>query len=181
MCRLFNFQRFPILHRCRVSWFAYGLAIALSTIALSLHSSDSTAIEATETLLQQSRQRYDAGQLNEAKDLLSKVRQQSQASGNRLIGAIALSNLALIESDQGNWKTANQAIADSLQSVRSSSDGSKNPLVLAQILNVQGRLHRETRSQHYKPGNNPPNSIAKMEIATVRFKVNCGRHKRSKL
>ena len=129
-----------MLHRCRVSWFAYGLAIALSTIALSLYSSNSTAIEATETLLQQSRQRYDAGQLNEAKDLLSKVQQQSQASGNRLIGAIALSNLALIESDQGNWKTANQAIADSLQSVRSSSDGSKNPLVLAQILNVQGRL-----------------------------------------
>ncbi len=129
-----------MLHRCRLSWFAYGLAIALSTIALSLHSTNSIAIEATETLLQQSRQRYDAGQLNEAKDLLSKVQQQSQARGNRLIGAIALSNLALIESDQGNWKAANQAIADSLQSLRSSSEGSKNPLVLAQALNVQGRL-----------------------------------------
>lgn len=127
-----------MLHRCRVSWFAYGLAIALSTIALSLHSSNSTAIEATETLLQQSRQRYDAGQLNEAKDLLSKVRQQSQASGNRLIGAIALSNLALIESDQGNWKTANQAIADSLQSVRSSSDGSKKSARVGSDLKCAG-------------------------------------------
>ncbi len=129
-----------MLRRCRLSWIAYGLTIALSTITLSTHPSDSQTIGASETLLQQSRQRYEAGQLNEAKDLLSKVQQQSQASGNRLIGAIALSNLALIESDQGNWKTANQAISDSLKSVRSSSGNSKNPLVLAQILNVQGRL-----------------------------------------
>jgi len=129
-----------MLRRRRLSWIAYGLTIALSIIVLNLHPSYSQTIEATETLLQRSHQRYDAGQLNEAKDLLLKVQQQSQASGNRLIGAIALSNLALIESDQGNWKTANQEIADSLQSVRSSSDGSEKSLVLAQILNVQGRL-----------------------------------------
>jgi CHAT domain-containing protein len=134
-----------MLCRCRLFGFACGLTISLSSITLPLHSSGSQTIEATQpdataVLLQQSRQRYDAGQLNEAKALLSKVQQQSQASGNRLVGAIALSNLALIESDQGNWKTANQAITDSLQSLRSGSDGAKNPLVLAQVLNVQGRL-----------------------------------------
>jgi CHAT domain-containing protein len=120
--------------RYQWSWFA-----ALLTIVLSAPASITQAAE-LEPLLQQSRQRYEAGQLNDAKTLLQQVQQQSQATGNGLIGAIALSNLALIASEQGDWKTANQAIADSLQRLRSTPISAKSAIVEAQVLNIQGRL-----------------------------------------
>lgn len=121
-----------MLRRCRWFWLALVVTIALSAIPVVSRASD------VETLLQQSRQRYDAGQLTEAKALLTKVQQQAEAAGDRLTRAIALSNLALIESQQGNWSAANQAIAASLE-VRSLV-APQQPIVLAQVLNVQGRL-----------------------------------------
>lgn len=121
-----------MLRRYRLFWLAF-----LLTIALSFSPKIGQATE-VETLLQQSRQRYEAGQLNEAAALLTKVQQQSQ--GDPLTTAIALSNLALIESDQGRWPEANQAIAQSLQNLRSATDSAKKPIVLAQVLNVQARL-----------------------------------------
>jgi CHAT domain-containing protein len=121
-----------MLRRHQWFWLAF-----LLTIVLSFHPTLSQATEA-ETLLQQSRQRYEAGQLNEAKALLTKVQQQSQS--DPLTGAIALSNLALIESEQGHWPEANQAIDQSLQTLRSVGNSDKKPLVLAQVLNVQGRM-----------------------------------------
>ena len=121
-----------MLRRYRLFWLPF-----LLTIVLSLYPLIGQATE-VETLLQQSRQRYEAGQLNEAKALLTKVQQQSQ--GEPLTGAIALSNLALIESEQGHWPEANQAIVQSLQTLRSAGDSAKKPIVMAQVLNVQARL-----------------------------------------
>lgn len=94
--------------------------------------------ESSDRLLQQSRQRYEAGQLNEARALLQQVQRQSQGQGLTL--AIALSNLALIDSEQGNWAGANQAIATSLQTLQSAPNTPEKSTVLAQVLNVQGRL-----------------------------------------
>ncbi|XHX77648.1 MAG: CHAT domain-containing protein [Stenomitos frigidus ULC029] len=116
------------------------VAAFLLTIVLSLHPWSSHATPAIDTLLQQSRQRYEAGQLNEAKALLQQAQQQSQAQGDALTQAIALSNLALIESDQGNWQAANQSIATSLQTLQTAAQTPAKIAVSAQVLNVQGRL-----------------------------------------
>lgn len=123
------------LHRI-VSW----LVIVLLTVALSTQVRPGHTSENMQQLLQQSRQLYEAGQLNAAKQLLQKVEQQSEGQATSLIRAIALSNLALIESRQGNWAAANQAIATGLQTLRSAPNSSEKPGVWAQVLNVQARL-----------------------------------------
>lgn len=129
-----------MLPQRRLVWFlTWLLTIALS-LFFSAFFSVSQASESTEALLRQSRQHYEAGQLNQARTLLQQVRQQSQSKGDPLTGAIALSNLALIESQQGNWAAANQAIADSLQTLQAAANSSPKTTVLAQVLNVQGRL-----------------------------------------
>jgi tetratricopeptide (TPR) repeat protein len=125
-----------MLSRRRWLW----VAAFLLTIVLSLHPWSSHATPAIDTLLQQSRQRYEAGQLNEAKALLQQAQQQSQAQGDALTQAVALSNLALIESDQGDWQAANQSIATSLQTLQAAAQTPAKIAVSAQVLNVQGRL-----------------------------------------
>ncbi|MBD2072892.1 CHAT domain-containing protein [Phormidium sp. FACHB-592] len=125
-----------MLSRRRWLW----VAAFLLTIALSLHPWSGDATPAIDTLLQQSRLRYEAGQLNEAKALLQQAQQQSQAQGDALTQAIALSNLALIESDQGDWQAANQSIATSLQILQAAAKTPAKIAVSAQVLNVQGRL-----------------------------------------
>lgn len=125
-----------MLSRRRWLW----VAAFLLTIALSLHPWSGDATPAIDALLQQSRQRYEAGQLNEAKALLQQAQQQSQAQGDALTHAIALSNLALIESDQGDWQAANQSIATSLQTLQAAAKTPAKIAVSAQVLNVQGRL-----------------------------------------
>ncbi len=114
--------------------------ICLITIACVTHPWGGQASESVEALLQQSRQRYEAGQLNEARDLLQQVQQQSQGTENSLVRAVAFSNLALINSQQGNWNAANQAIADSLGTLKTVANSPAKTGVQAQILNVQGRL-----------------------------------------
>ncbi|MDX2228187.1 MAG: CHAT domain-containing protein [Leptolyngbyaceae cyanobacterium bins.349] len=123
------------LFRRNVVWFV----MFLLTLVLSSHGFG-LASETTQRLLQQSRQFYEAGQLNDAKQLLQQVQQQSQGPEDALTRAIALSNLALIESTQGNWAGANQAIATSWQTLQSAPNVAEKRGVQAQVLNVQARL-----------------------------------------
>ncbi len=114
-----------------------GMTIA---IALNLHPWVSLANQSLDALLQQSRQRYEAGQLDTAKSLLQTVQQQAIGEGNSVIAAIALSNLALIHGDQGNWDAANRAIATSIDQLQTAPQQPKTLSVLAQSLNVKSRL-----------------------------------------
>ncbi|MBM0744577.1 CHAT domain-containing protein [Phormidium sp. CLA17] len=116
------------------------LTAFLLSIILSNHLAIGQTSEATAHLLRQSRQRYEAGQLNEARALLQQVQQQAQGQENGLALAIALSNLALIDSEQGNWTGANREIAASLQTLQTTPNTSEKSTVLTQVLNVQGRL-----------------------------------------
>lgn len=109
-------------------------------LVFSVHTGTGQTTDATASLLRQSRQQYEAGQLNDAKALLQQVQQQARLASDRLTQAIALSNLALIESEQGQWAAANQAIAESLQLIQAAPETPTKPAALAQIFNVQGRL-----------------------------------------
>jgi tetratricopeptide (TPR) repeat protein len=115
--------------------FIVGMVLA---IALSSASYSGSAAESVETLLQQSHQRYEEGQIKEAKALLQQVQQQTQGQG--LSAAVALSNLALIASDQGDWASAEASLKQSLEILQAVAQTPQKTRVRAQVLNVQGRM-----------------------------------------
>jgi CHAT domain-containing protein len=119
----------------RLTRFIVGMVIA---IAITLHPPVGSAAESVETLLQQSQQRYEAGQIDEAKSLLHLLQQQTQGQG--LTAAVALSNLALIASDQGDWASAQTTLKQSLEILQAVAPTPKKNGVMAQVLNVQGRV-----------------------------------------
>ncbi len=118
------------------SWLLTGLL----TFALVIYASMGRTADSVEGLLNQGRQRYESGQLDAAKTLLQQAQQQAQSTGDGIHQAIALSNLALIANDQGNWTEANQAITASLKALTAIAPSSTRTQVQAQALNVQGRL-----------------------------------------
>jgi CHAT domain-containing protein len=93
----------------------------------------------TADLLSQSRQLYEQGQYAEAASLLEQVVDTTQSQGRDLEAAIALSNLSLTYQHLGRWDEAETAIATSL-SILDTPDAATDPNLLAQALNVQGRL-----------------------------------------
>ncbi len=97
-----------------------------------------------QTQLQQAQSAYELGNLTDAATLLEGIISTTRTSGNALVRAIAQGNLALVRGQQGRWSTANQLIADSVvsleSSVTSSAGDAASRSVLAQSLNIQGRI-----------------------------------------
>jgi CHAT domain-containing protein len=97
-----------------------------------------------QTQLEQAQNAYELGNLTDAATLLEGIVISAQASGNALERAIAQGNLALVRGQQGSWSTANRLIADSVASLESSLTSSAGDAalrsVLAQTLNIQGRI-----------------------------------------
>jgi CHAT domain-containing protein len=110
--------------------FAIGLCF------LPLLVAKGTATE-TPSLEQQSRSHYEAGQYQDAIDLLQQSIQDYAAQADPLRQAIALGNLAQVYQQLGNWTEANTAIATSLDLLQGDS---ASPVALAQILDIQGKL-----------------------------------------
>ena len=109
----------------------------------------------TESLVQQGKTFYDAGQFSEAIKVLQQAVAAFKANGDELRQAMTLSNLSLAYQQLGQWAEAEQAIASSLSLLgysdrgreaeeqgRNSNPKSKiqNLEILAQSLDVQGRL-----------------------------------------
>ena len=129
---------------------ALGMAIALCcgcvavlAIPPALAQIQSESPPAAESLEQQGKTLFDRGQYAAAAEsLLSAVRRYETA--NDPVGqAIASSNLALVYEQLGQWPEANQAIASSLKLLQSQGEAADNRdtlPVLAQILDVRGRL-----------------------------------------
>ncbi len=88
----------------------------------------------------QARSQYTSGQFAEAATLFQQAAQAYKAAGEPIRQALSLSNLSLSYQQLGQWKQAQQAIADSLALVQAND---KNPgsLALAQALDIQGDLY----------------------------------------
>ena len=114
------------------------IVVMVMAIAITIYAAVGASSESAETLLKKSHQRYEAGQIDEALGLLRQVQQQTQGQG--LTAAVALSNLALIASDQGDGATAQSTIQQSLEIVQSVAPTPQKTGVMAQVLNVQGRV-----------------------------------------
>ena len=89
-----------------------------------------------------------------------------EKSGDSQNQAMALSNLSLTYQQLGQWEAAENAIASSLKLLQSESD---NSLLLAQTLDVRGKLQRETGkpSQAIETWQQAANIYQKLENKTV--------------
>ncbi|NJR64850.1 MAG: tetratricopeptide repeat protein [Leptolyngbyaceae cyanobacterium CRU_2_3] len=96
---------------------------------------------------------YESGRWVEAATVLQQAVIDARSQGNRLAEAIALSNLSLVQQQLGNWVSATQTIEQAISLLQTSTvqtstvddhnsqdDHNSHPSVLAQALEVQGRL-----------------------------------------
>lgn len=120
------------------SVFAIAPSIVLSADT-SLHSQ---IFLASSPLIQQSRQRYDAGQFAEAAKLLQQAAEEFEAKEDLQNQAIALSNLSLSYQKLGQWDAAQEAIDASTNLLQSGNINA--PEILAQTLQVRGQLFLAT-------------------------------------
>ncbi|MEB3360285.1 MAG: CHAT domain-containing protein [Synechococcales bacterium] len=154
-----NRQKWPPLLRARCLWgkkLSFGLGLLLGLlVALSLPllplaaavpqpSSVSLAIAAPTTLLDQGRDAYAAGRLDEAIAHWQQAAQQFEAQGNTLSAAIAHTYLGLAQQQRGDWAAAAQHLDTSLAQLATLQTAQEeNPAyrqAVAQALNAQGRL-----------------------------------------
>ncbi|NJM48815.1 MAG: CHAT domain-containing protein [Alkalinema sp. RU_4_3] len=113
-------------------------AVLSLTLVVSLFSLGGRAEVGT---LQSARELYNQGDYSRAVKLLQQIVQQS----SDLEKAAALSNLALVYSQQGNWNEADRALDQSLALLKNNPDSTA---LLAQTLHLQGRLqYVQGRSQ----------------------------------
>ncbi len=83
---------------------------------------------------------FEAGQYQQAIDQLEQAVKLHQSQGNVLRQASALANLSLVYQQMGDWEPATSAIATSLSLLQPLSAKPQKNAVLAQVLEVQGRL-----------------------------------------
>jgi tetratricopeptide (TPR) repeat protein len=115
---------------------AQQLAISSQTDVLTNQSTG-------QTLSQQGRSLYEAGQFSEAALMLQRAIQIYRVEGNALGEAVALRNLALVYQQLGEWDQAETVIQNSLDLLyKTTVPGSLE--ALAQAQEVQGRLFLET-------------------------------------
>ncbi|SKB13145.1 conserved hypothetical protein [Planktothrix sp. PCC 11201] len=97
----------------------------------------------TTALFQQGKQYYNQGQYIDAAEILQRAILGFSQQGDRVNQAIALSNLSLVFQQLGQWQKAEKTLEESLGLIQDSSF-SKQPLILAQILDIQGQLQLTT-------------------------------------
>jgi len=98
---------------------------------------------AAQELAQQGENLYEAEQFNDAVLVLQQALAAFRANDDQLHQAITLSNLSLAYQQLGQWRPAEQAIAESLNLLKTGRNlGSprQRRQILAQALDVQGRL-----------------------------------------
>ena len=92
-------------------------------------------------LVKQAQALYQAQKYEEAIPLWQQAVEGFATSGDSQNQAMALSNLSLTQQQLGRWDAASRAIAESLKLLNSVEE--KDSLVLAQTLDVRGKLQRE--------------------------------------
>ncbi|MGL6137188.1 MAG: tetratricopeptide repeat protein, partial [Planktothrix sp.] len=90
-------------------------------------------------LFQQGKQYYTQGQYTQSAEILERAILGFSQAGDRVNQAIALSNLSLVFQQLGQWEKAENTLGSSLELINNSSFP-KKPLILAQILEIQGQL-----------------------------------------
>jgi CHAT domain-containing protein len=108
--------------------------------SVSVSSSLAQAVPNADALAEQGRTLYTAQRYNEAVKILQKAVTAYAGSGDKLRQAMTLSNLALTFLELGAWQDAAGAIAQSLNLLQNLPPSPEPAQILAQTLDVQGRL-----------------------------------------
>lgn len=110
---------------------------------ISLKNQPPTSVESYKpdptTLFNQGKQYYQQGQYTQAADILQQAILGFSQQGDVVNQAIALSNLSLVLQQLGQWEQAEKVLQESLGLIQDLSFP-KKPLILAQILEIQGQL-----------------------------------------
>lgn len=106
--------------------------LATATIPTAIAQNQTTVIEQVKAL-------YEAGKYSEALAVLQQAAANFKSQGDSLKQAMSLSNLSLVCQQLGFWKEAEKAISESLTIIQS-KPSSNNLKILAQTLDIQGRL-----------------------------------------
>ncbi|KAM3092507.1 CHAT domain-containing protein [Phormidesmis sp. 146-35] len=130
----FRHLRSTLTRNCFVLFFGFTVAF-LCVVTHPFLLQVNAEVPISETLVEQSKQRYETGQYTDAIALLQRAISAYRQQGDSLKQAMSLSNLALSHQQLGQWNAANQAIAESLRLLQNRPSS-----VLAQTLEVQGQL-----------------------------------------
>ncbi|MBW4511644.1 MAG: CHAT domain-containing protein [Scytonematopsis contorta HA4267-MV1] len=87
---------------------------------------------------------YEAGKFEQAARELTTAISHFAAKGDKLSQAVASRNLSLVYQQLGQWQDASRVISQSLAILRSIPKNHNQKKLLAEALDVQGRLLRET-------------------------------------
>jgi CHAT domain-containing protein len=115
----------------------------LLTTVLAVNSTTQTPASSTaqtENSVQQGKALYDAGRFAEALKVLEQAAAAFGGTGDKLNQAMTLSNLSLVYQQLGQWTQAEKAIAQSLSLLKNGDNSTQRFAILAQALDVQGRL-----------------------------------------
>jgi CHAT domain-containing protein len=154
---LYTIQPFLKASNSGKSWITKSLLALITAIlcvfvspvfakAPALHSAVPSLLNSsaqTQNLIQQGKTFYDAGQFTKAVKVLQQAATTFRANGDRLRQAMTLSNLSLAYQQIGQWQQAQSAIAQSLnllQTGQNTGNSKERSQLLAQALDVQGRL-----------------------------------------
>ncbi|NJM72027.1 MAG: CHAT domain-containing protein [Scytonema sp. RU_4_4] len=91
-------------------------------------------------LVQQGKKLYEAGQFTLAVKVLQQAAADFRTQGDNLREAMTLSNLSLAFQKLGLWDQAEKAIVQSLNLLKSLKNSQQSSKILAQALDVRGRL-----------------------------------------
>lgn len=94
----------------------------------------------TQKLVEQGKEFYEAGQFSQAITIWQQAAAAFKGSRNELKQAMVLGNLSLAYQQLGQWTQAEQAIANSLNLLKAASNTKEHSQILAQALDIQGRL-----------------------------------------
>lgn len=122
----------------------FSIAAVLPTVAhVAAENAIVQNVPDAEALEQQGRTLYDAEQFSEAVRLWQQAVDAFKAQGDELSVAMTLSNLSLAYQQLGQWQEAEEASTKSLnllETERNLGDSKETAQILAQSLDVRGRL-----------------------------------------
>ena len=121
----------------------FFLAAVIPPVVAEVSAPNPTAIVQADPLglVKQAQAKYQEGQYEAAIPLWQQAVEEFGKQGDSQNQVMALSNLSLTHQQLGQWQSAGEAIATSLELLESEPNDS---LVLAQTLDIRGKLARET-------------------------------------
>ncbi len=114
--------------------FLVSLAFSLGIASIAVSSPP------PQTLVEQGRQHYQAGEFTEAVQQWQQAAEVFATQGDSLNQAMALSNLALSDQSLGQWNEAQQALTKSLNLLKNQPETPDQKRIFASTLDIQGQL-----------------------------------------